>query len=91
MNRKADVICQHTSDGEIIPIKIRFADEDGEFHTYAIRAYRIVTKNGDILLPNEVTAKSHIWIFECRIVVFEKEISVRLFYNAHENMWKIVK
>ncbi len=26
----ADVICQHKTDGSIIPLKIRITDEDGE-------------------------------------------------------------
>ncbi len=91
MNQKADVICQHTAEGEIIPIKIRFADEDGLFHTYMIRGYRIISKNGEKLLPNEVVTKNHIWTFECKIAVFEKEVMIRLFYNAFENSWKIMK
>ena len=29
-----DTICQHSKDGEIIPLKIRLTDEDGECQEY---------------------------------------------------------
>ena len=40
MRRKADVICQHTIDARIIPLKIRIQDEDGEMQTYSVKGYR---------------------------------------------------
>ena len=38
--RKVDVICQHSSDGNIMPLKIRFEDEDGQWQTYIIKEYK---------------------------------------------------
>ena len=37
---KVDVICQHSSDGNIMPLKIRFEDEDGQWQTYIIKEYK---------------------------------------------------
>ena len=40
----ADVICQHKTDGTIIPLKIRITDEDGEYQVYNIKSYKDVEK-----------------------------------------------
>ena len=39
-NREVDVICQFTSEGGIIPIRIRVADEDGQYQTFNIKGYK---------------------------------------------------
>ena len=31
MDNRIDLICQHTMEGNIIPIRMRLWDEDGEF------------------------------------------------------------
>ena len=41
--RKVDVICQHSSDGNIMPLKIRFEDEDGQWQTYIIKEYKDIS------------------------------------------------
>lgn len=88
-DRIADVICQHTRDGTIIPIKIRLQDEDGEFQTYSIQAYKDLTHYGNYVMPNGVTTSNHMWRFECKIIVFGVEKRIRLFYNAFDNKWKV--
>ena len=40
----ADVICQHKTDGTIIPLKIRITDEDGEYQVYNIKSYKDVLR-----------------------------------------------
>jgi len=39
----ADVICQHKTDGTIIPLKIRIADEDGEYQIFNIKSYKVLS------------------------------------------------
>lgn len=85
----ADVICQHKRDGKIIPLKIRLVDEDGEFQTYQIRAYKELSSDGSYMMPNGVMATNHIWLFECKIVVFNTEKRIKLFYNAYDSKWKV--
>ena len=89
MRRRADVICQHTRDSAIIPLKIRVEDEDGEFQTYSVKQYKRLNAGGMIILPNEVNVSSHIRYFECKINVFGKEKVVRLSYNFWEEAWYI--
>ena len=38
--QKIDVICQHTKEGDIIPLRIRLVDEDGMLQTYNIKSYK---------------------------------------------------
>lgn len=38
-NAFVDVICQYTTKGEIIPLRIRIHDEDGVYQTFVIKAY----------------------------------------------------
>ena len=40
MGKAVDVICQHSADGTIIPIRVRVKDEDGEYHAYTIKGYK---------------------------------------------------
>ena len=37
--KSIDVICQHTKDCKIIPLRIRLEDEDGNLQTYNIKWY----------------------------------------------------
>lgn len=87
--RVADVICQHTRDARIIPIKIRLQDDDGEFQTYTIRAYKDLTHYGNYVLPNGISTSNHMWRFECKIQVFGVEKRIRLFYNSVDNKWRV--
>ena len=51
---KIDVICQHTKDRRIIPMRIRLTDEDGVIQTYNIKSYKDVTTHGSYVMPNGI-------------------------------------
>lgn len=89
VSQRVDVICQHSCDGSIIPMRVRVKDDDGVYQVYRIKAYKDTGKNGSYTLPNGIPATSHTWQFECKIVVFSVEKRIRLFYNAYENFWKM--
>ena len=86
-----DVICQHTRDFKIIPMRVRIQDEDGEFHNYNIKSYKDVTPHDGYLLPNGVKVTSGHWTFECKILVFDTLRVIKLFYNPRDNAWTIAK
>lgn len=66
-----DVICLHTKEGKIIPIKIRVSDEDGELQTYHVRQFRERSIGGEkYRMPNEVWASNYLRRFECKIIIF---------------------
>lgn len=84
-----DVICQFSKEGQIIPLKIRIKDEDGEIHPYQIRAYKVLAMDGETVLPNGISANNHIWQFECKIAVFEMEKRIMLYFNSYDCKWNI--
>ena len=44
-NRTAvDVICRHSTDGTLIPMRIRVKDVEGEYHIYNIKEYKFDVK-----------------------------------------------
>ena len=88
-SKAADVICQHNCDGGIIPLKIRITDDDGEFQTYKIKAYKNLTHCSKSTLSSETNLIDHIWKFECKIEVFGRERRINLMYNAYDNKWRV--
>lgn len=88
----ADVICQHTRDQKIIPIKIRLQDEDKVFQEYRIKEYKCVKPGmGTYQLPNEIFANATRWVFECKIEVFGTLRKIKLFYESKDNIWTVEK
>lgn len=90
IDRKLDVICQHTCSGEVIPIKLRMIDDDGEWQIYKIKAYKTLSCPGTIHLPNSVDTTLNTWIFECQLVILGRIIIIKLHYNIYDGIWKIV-
>lgn len=86
-----DVICQHTRDFKIIPMRVRIQDEDGEFHVYNIKSYKDTSPIGAYKLPNGMVVSKGIWSFDCKILVFNTLKNIRLFYNPSDNKWSIIQ
>jgi len=91
-NKKVEVICQHTKESRIIPLRVRLEDEDGIWQTYNIKAYKDTTPHNGYALPSGVKVTSgNIWSFECKILVLDRLRQVKLYYNSRDNTWEIVK
>ena len=69
MDKRIDLICQHTMEGKIIPLKLRFQDEDGELQEYSVKGYRDTSEFG-------------ITSFECKIIVRDTMKFVRIFSSV---------
>ena len=80
VNPKIDLICQHCTDGRIIPIRFRVCDEDGEQREFNIKSYREKSEYGLIS-------------FECNIVVHNRSKRVVIFTSStsREGIWYIDK
>lgn len=90
MEQPIEVICQHKTDGAILPIKIKFADEDGEYQVYRIVSYRECTPGeASFTLPSAVSATRVLRRFDCKIHVFGKEKCVSLLYNVTTGRWDL--
>ncbi|MBO7334679.1 MAG: hypothetical protein J6S95_05040 [Lachnospiraceae bacterium] len=84
-----DVICQHTKEGNIIPLKIRIKDEEGEYQAFLVRAYKDLSKRGKFTLPNGIIATNDILPFACKIAVFGRERVINIYYNRNDNIWRL--
>ena len=84
-NKPIDVICQHTKDGNMIPLKLRFQDEEGEFQSYVVKGYKDLSNN----TPEGVIATSTMFPFDCKISCFGTMKVIRIYYNSNENMWRL--
>ena len=58
-----DVICQHKYNGEIIPIRFRLMNEDGEYENYTIKGYRNISHPGPYTTPDNLYVSSSTYIF----------------------------
>lgn len=70
-----DLICQHTREGNIIPLRIRVQDEDMEYQELNIKRYREKNEIGLIK-------------FECDVVVRDTKKTVTIF-SSDGLTWKI--
>ncbi|MBR1861543.1 MAG: hypothetical protein IJ796_06760 [Lachnospiraceae bacterium] len=87
--KPVDVICQHSRDGSILPLKVRVLDDDGEFQTYMIKDYRDRSHMGTRELPDGVFVTDNTLVFECHVIVFGKQKMIRLYYNPSGTVWKM--
>ena len=85
-----EVLCHHTKDGEIVPIRFRMAAEDGELHTYSVRNFReIDPKSGAITTKDNVYISPRIRYYECEILSFGRTMTVRLYYDREKCSWRL--
>ncbi len=84
-----DVICQHSRDGTISPIRIRIRDEEGEYQAYTIKEFNDISHHGARELPDGVYVSDRTLVFECYITVFGRRKMVRLYYEPSGTVWKM--
>ncbi len=91
--QKIDMICQHKSDGTIIPIKFRMIDDDGLYQEYKIKAYKDMTYKGEVFRLEDagLVHSSVIVPFECRIESFGRDMVVNIYYNSDERIWVLMR
>lgn len=91
VDKNIDVICQHTRDGLIIPLRIRLIDEDGMFQNFVIKSYRDRSFHApNYTMPNsETVGRRQTWIFDCKIQVFDSIKVVTIIYNTYEGKWML--
>lgn len=77
-NKKIDLICQHCSDGTIIPIRLRFPDEDGVLQEYTVKGYKDTSECGLIK-------------FDCNIVANNtvKKVTIFTSQTSYDGIWKL--
>ena len=80
-----DVICQHSKDGTIIPMRVRLVTEDGEYETFIITGYKQIED------PNIGIANRSILTFSCKVQAHERERRFKLVYYVNQMTWYLEK
>lgn len=87
---EVDVICEHKSDGSIIPLRLRFMDDDGEYQTYSVKGYRMADKKGTRTTEDGIYVTNATYIFECMIIIIDMKRVIRLYYDPKNSpKWKL--
>ncbi|WP_408072637.1 hypothetical protein [Butyrivibrio sp. JL13D10] len=87
---EVDVICEHKADGSIIPLRLRFMNEDGEYETYTVKGYRPAEKKGTHTTEDGIYVGDSTFIFECLIIVAGIKRVFRVYYDPKINTkWRL--
>ncbi len=86
---KVDVICEHKSDGSIIPIRFQILDEDGSYQRFTVKGYRLNEITGAFTSRDHLFVTNDTKIFECKIEVLGYKKTVRLYFFANNMQWKL--
>lgn len=87
--RPVDVICQHSQDGRLVPLKVRVRDEEGEYQAFRIKSYKDLSFKGAWSLPDGVYVSNRTLVFECIITVFGRNRMIRLYYDLNGTVWRM--
>ena len=87
---EVDVIYQHKADGSIIPLHLRFMNEDGEYQAFTIKGFREAEKKGTHTTEDGIYVSDSTFIFECLIISFGVKRIVRAYYDPRINVkWRL--
>jgi hypothetical protein len=88
--QEVDVICEHKSDGGIIPLRLRFMNDEGVYETYTINGYRESDKKGTHTNADGIFIGNSTYVFECRIICLNMKRTVRLYYDPKvDPKWRL--
>lgn len=87
--RPIDVICQHTRNGTLIPLRIRIKDDEGEYQAYRIQGYKDLSHLGTREMPDGMYVTDSTLVFECRISVLGSTRTIRLYYDSKGTIWRM--
>ena len=87
---KVDVIAEFKSDCTIIPMRFRMINEDGEYVSFTIKAYKQVPKKGTYTTEDGVyICNEDLVVFQCKIIVLNTERFVRLYFFKQRSSWRL--
>ncbi len=84
-----DVICEHKSDGTLIPLRVRIIADSADIQMYTIKEYKDISHQGTRTLPNGVYVTDNTLVFECVVNVFGRKQTIWLYYGANDTIWKM--
>ena len=78
--RPVDVICQHNSDHKIIPLRIRFKNDDGMNEVLTIKGYKDFSHAGRELADGVFCTVGD-YAFQCRVIENGQQKTIWLHYG----------
>ena len=87
--KRVDVICEHTVEGEVIPLKMRVKHDNGEYQTYRIDSYKDKSGNGSYTTRDGIYITNETDYFECSIGVLGRVRVIRLYFRPKEGIWRL--
>ena len=84
-----DVICQHKADGDIIPIRFRLMNDNGEYEIYKISGYRSIWQPGAYTTPDGIFVSGSTYVFECNVIILDYKKRVRLYFEKNQCKWRL--
>ena len=84
-----DVICEHKSDGTIIPMRFQIVDEDGAYQRFTIKGYRENEIEGAYTTKDCVYVTKETKMYECKIDVLGYKKFVRRYCCTRNMQWKL--
>ena len=83
-----DVICEHKSDGSVVPMRFRLMNEDGDLDAYTVKGYREIRNKTAYTTQDGIYVCGMDMVFECRIILDDTYRTVRLYFNKEKLRWK---
>ena len=84
-----DVICQHTKDGVIIPMRCRLADEEGVINEYNIISSNQLEPDNDGYVSGGLFVGPYSIAYDCKIKAYDRIRFIRLMYNYNKKNWEV--
>ena len=82
-----DVILQHNTDGTIIPIRLRFTNNDGERVDYTIKGYKDLSGQETRTMPDRVYVTSNDLVYQCKLIVNNQQRLIYLHRDPSGKSW----
>ncbi len=81
------LILEAYTDRDDRPIRIRYADEDGDVQVHTIKEYRDLSHRGTFTNPDGVYITNEMLVFLCKISAFGQDKRIMLYYDASKSKW----
>ena len=82
-----DVICEMKNSGAIVPLRLRFADDDGAIHEYTIKGYKVLNNAELFHLPDSGYQRSNYVVILVKVIDFGRFLEIMLYYDKSKSRW----
>lgn len=84
---KIDLICMHSKEGDVQPLRLRVTDEEGILRVFSVKDFRDLSHHGARTMPDGVCVSDKTIILECKIEINGQDKIVRIYSNPPYLEW----